>query len=182
MLQRLCVYCGSRRGDNETHRNDAIALGRLLAAGNITLVYGGGHVGMMGIIADAVLAAGGQVIGVIPETLREREVAHDGLTELHIVANMHERKAMMAELADGFIAMPGGLGTLEELFEMLTWQQIGIHNKPVSLLNSDGYYDQLLAFLDRAVAGNYVSTEERQRLIVADTPEQLLEQISLSVK
>ena len=176
-LHRLCVYCSSRRGLNETHQQHAIALGQLLAEHDITLVYGGAHVGMMGILADAVLTAGGQVIGVIPETLRDKEVAHAGLTELHVVADMHERKAKMASLADGFVAMPGGLGTLEELFEMLTWQQIGLHDKPVGLLNSDGYYDQLLAFLDRIVAENYFSDHEHSRLVVASTPAELMVQL-----
>ncbi len=173
-LQRLCVYCGSRRGHNETHQQHAVTLGRLLASRDITLVYGGGHVGMMGMLADAVLAAEGRVIGVIPETLRDKEVAHAGLTELHVVGDMHERKAMMASLADGFVAMPGGLGTLEELFEMLTWRQIGLHNKPIGLLNSDGYYDQLLAFLERVVAENYFSGDDRSRLLVASTPADLM--------
>ena len=153
-----------------------------MAEHDITLVYGGGHVGMMGIIADAALAAGGDVIGVIPLSLREKEMAHDGLTELHVVDDMHQRKAMMADLADGFIAMPGGLGTLEELFEMLTWQQIGIHDKPVSLLNSNGYYDPLLTFLDQVVSGGYLGEEERERLIVGNSPAEVLQQISLSVK
>ena len=174
VLQRLCIYCGSRRGHNETHQEHAIALGRLLAEHDITLVYGGGHVGMMGILADAVLAAEGRVIGVIPETLRDKEVAHAGLTELHVVNDMHERKAMMASLADGFVAMPGGLGTLEELFEMLTWRQIGLHDKPIGLLNSDGYYDQLLAFLEKVVAENYFSDHESSRLLVANTPDDLI--------
>ena len=181
MLNRLCVYCGSRHGLPEAHRHDAMALGRLLADKNITLVYGGGHVGMMGILADATLTAGGEVIGVIPMSLREKEVAHDGLTELHVVDNMHQRKALMAELADGFIAMPGGLGTLEELFEMLTWQQIGLHDKPVGLLNSHGYYDRLLAFLEQTMTDGYLDTGDLKRLLkVADKPEALLEKLDPS--
>ena len=164
---------------SEFHHHDALTLGQLLAAHDITLVYGGGHVGMMGIMADAVLAADGNVIGVIPTSLREKEVAHDGLTELHVVDDMHQRKALMAKLADGFVAMPGGLGTLEELFEMLTWQQIGIHAKPVGLLNSNGYYDSLLTFLDQVVAGGYLNNEERERLIVGNTAEELLQKINL---
>jgi len=178
VLKRVCVYCGSRRGLPGSHRQGALQLGRLLAERKITLVYGGGHVGMMGMIADAALSAGGEVIGVIPETLRTRELAHDGLTKLHIVDDMHQRKALMAELADGFIAMPGGLGTLEELFEMLTWLQIGIHEKPVGLLNCGGYYDQLLAFLDQTVTDGYLKADDLRRLLkVSDKPEELLEKL-----
>lgn len=174
MRKRICVYCGSHIGQNDRYREAAVDLGRLLAARDLGLVYGGGHVGLMGVIADAALAGGGEVIGVIPEQLRQQEVAHDGLSELHIVADMHERKALMANLADGFIALPGGLGTLEELSEMLTWQQLGIHTKPIGLLNTGGYYDALLAFLDRAVADGYVRTSDRQRLQVADSAAELL--------
>lgn len=181
MFKQLCVYCGSRRGLPEAHRHDAMALGRLLADNDITLIYGGGHVGMMGIIADATLAAGGKVIGVIPVSLREKEAAHDGLTELHVVDDMHQRKALMAELADGFIAMPGGLGTLEELFEMLTWQQIGIHEKPVGLLNSNGYYDHLLTFLNQTVTEGYLNAGDLERLLeVSDKPEELLKKLNAS--
>lgn len=175
MRKRICVYCGSHIGQNGRYREAAVDLGRLLAARDLGLVYGGGHVGLMGIIADAALAGGGEVIGVIPEQLRQQEVAHDNLSELHIVADMHERKALMATLADGFIALPGGLGTLEELSEMLTWQQLGIHTKPIGLLNTGGYYDALLAFLDRAVADGYVRSSDRQRLQVADSAAALLE-------
>ncbi len=175
MRKRICVYCGSRAGRNDRYRQAAVDLGQLLAARDLGLVYGGGHVGLMGVIADAALAAGGEVIGVIPEQLRQQEVAHSGLSELHIVASMHERKALMANLADGFIALPGGLGTLEELSEMLTWQQIGIHTKPIGLLNTGGYYDALLAFLDRAVTDGYVTTSDRQCLQVADSAAALLE-------
>lgn len=175
MPKRICVYCGSRPGHDDRYRQAAVDLGRLLAARDLGLVYGGGHVGLMGVIADAALAAGGEVIGVIPEQLRQQEVAHDGLSELHVVTDMHERKALMANLADGFIALPGGLGTLEELSEMLTWQQLGIHTKPIGLLNAGGYYDALLAFLDRAVTDGYVRTSDRQRLRVADTAAALLE-------
>ncbi|MDZ7735429.1 MAG: TIGR00730 family Rossman fold protein [Gammaproteobacteria bacterium] len=181
MFKRLCVYCGSRRGLSENHRRDAMRLGQLLAGNGITLIYGGGHVGMMGIIADATLAAGGDVIGVIPVSLQHKEVAHDGLTELHIVDDMHQRKALMAELADGFIAMPGGLGTLEELFEMLTWLQIGIHEKPVGLLNSNGYYDRLLDFLNQTVTEGYLNAGDLERLLkVSDKPEKLLKKLDSS--
>lgn len=153
-------------------------MGRLLAEHGITLIYGGGHVGMMGILADAALSVGGEVIGVIPVGLQEREVAHDRLTRLHVVDDMHQRKAMMAQQAEAFVAMPGGLGTLEELFEMLTWRQIGIHEKPVGLLNIDGYFDHLLAFLDQAAAEGYLKREDLAHLLtVADTPAALLDRL-----
>ncbi len=170
MRKRICVYCGSRAGHDDRYRQAAVELGRSLAARDLGLVYGGGHVGLMGVIADATLAAGGEVIGVIPEQLRRHTTS-----ELQVVTDMHERKALMANLADGFIALPGGLGTLEELSEMLTWQQLGIHTKPIGLLNTGGYYDALLAFLDRGVADGYVRTGDRQRLLVADTADALLE-------
>lgn len=177
MLRQICVYCGSHRGTDTAYADAAVYLGRLLAEQNITLVYGGGHVGLMGLIADSVLTGGGRVIGVIPQQLQESEVAHTGVTQLHIVANMHERKAMMAQQADAFIALPGGLGTLEELFEMLTWQQLGIHQKPIGLLNVAGYFDNLLAFLDTAVDSGYIKAADRQRLYVADSAPELLRQM-----
>lgn len=177
MLQSICVYCASRRSDNSAHAAAATELGRLLADRGMTLVYGGGHVGLMGVLADAALAAGGRVIGVIPEQLQQQEVAHDNLTELHVVADMHQRKAMMATLADGYIALPGGLGTLEELFEVLTWQQLGIHDKPVGLINTGGYYDGLLGFLDQCAAANYIKAVDRRRLWVGDTPTDLLNRL-----
>lgn len=178
MLNSICVYCGSRRGSDTAHVEAAIALGRALAQQGTTLVYGGGHVGLMGLLADAALADGGRVIGVIPEQLQQKEVAHSGLSQLHVVADMHERKAMMAQLAEAFIAMPGGLGTLEELAEMLTWQQLGIHTKPIGLLNSGGYYDRLLDFIDHAVENGFVRPEDRRSLCVAETPEPLLRKLN----
>lgn len=174
MLKSICVYCGSRRSVRDSHQHAAADMGRLLADHGIRLIYGGGHVGMMGILADAALAAGGEVIGVIPVGLQEREVAHDRLTQLHVVDDMHQRKAMMAELAEGFIAMPGGLGTLEELFEMLTWRQINIHVKPVGLLNVDGYYDHLLQFLEQSAASGYIRNEDISELLQVDTSPRAL--------
>ncbi len=148
-----------------------------MAARGIRLVYGGGHVGLMGIIADAVLASGGQVSGVIPHALMDSEVGHDQLTELVVVRDMHERKATMAEMADGFIALPGGIGTLEELFEVWTWLQLGYHDKPVALLNVRGFYDQLLAFLDTQHASGFLRSEHRSLLLADDDPARLLERV-----
>jgi uncharacterized protein (TIGR00730 family) len=156
----------------------AQALGAALAAQNLTLVFGGGKVGLMGAIADAVLARGGKVVGVIPDFLATKEVAHLGCTELHVVKSMHERKLMMADRADAFIAMPGGYGTLEELFEVLTWGQLGLHSKPVGLLNVDGYYDQLLLALDRMRDDQLLRAENRAQLLQSPHPEELLAQLA----
>ena len=171
---RVAVFCGSRLGNNESHIEKAKALGQYLAEHHIELVYGGGHVGLMGVIADSVLSHGGKVIGVIPEAIADREVAHEGLTELHIVPDMHTRKAMMADLSDGFIAMPGGPGTLEELFEVWTWRQLGYHDKPCAIYNVGGYYDQLIGFLDGMVEQNYMGGEYRSTLLEEYTPERLI--------
>jgi uncharacterized protein (TIGR00730 family) len=160
-MKRLCVFCGSSFGDDPAYLAAARDLGQLLAASGIGLVYGGASVGLMGAVADAALAAGGEVIGVLPQGLREREVGHNGLTELHIVATMHERKALMADLADGFIALPGGIGTLEEFCEILTWAQLGVHAKPCGLLDIADYYAPLIAFFDRMVAARFLRIEER---------------------
>ncbi len=176
-VNALCVYCGSSSGHDRAHAEAARLLGRLMAARGIRLVYGGGHVGLMGIIADAVLASGGQVSGVIPHALMDSEVGHDQLTELVVVRDMHERKATMAEMADGFIALPGGIGTLEELFEVWTWLQLGYHDKPVALLNVRGFYDQLLAFLDTQHASGFLRSEHRSLLLADDDPARLLERI-----
>ncbi len=176
-LQSLCVYCGSASGKDPAYAASARALGSLLAERGIRLVYGGGHVGLMGVIADAVLSAGGEVTGVIPQALMDREVGHGRLTQLHIVGDMHERKAMMAELADGFIALPGGIGTLEELFEVMTWLQLGYHAKPVGLLNVLGFYDALLAFLDQQRDAGFLRDEHRALLITADDPSLLIERL-----
>ena len=178
-MQRLCVFCGSNAGHDPRYRNAAEALGRLLAGRGIELVYGGGNVGLMGIIADACLAAGGTVIGVIPEALLGKEVAgrhvdHRALTRLEVVASMHARKARMAELADGFIALPGGFGTFEEFCEILTWGQLGFHVKPTGLLNVNGFYDPLLAMFDRAVEDGFLRAENRAMALAAGDGESLL--------
>lgn len=171
---RITVYCGSQSGQGEVYLSAARDLGRRLASEGIGLVYGGGCVGLMGVLADAVLDAGGEAIGVIPHDLVTKEVAHNGLTERHVVPDMHTRKAMMADLADAFIAMPGGVGTLEELFEVWTWAKLGYHRKPVGLLNVAGFYDRLLEFLDEMAAAGFLSDDHRQIAAVADEPTALL--------
>ena len=165
-MRRICVFCGASPGRGEGYRDLAGAVGRGLAERGIGVVYGGGRVGLMGALADAALAAGGEVVGVIPRRLVDRELAHPGLTELHIVGSLHERKARMAELADGFIALPGGLGTLEELSEVASWAQLDLHAKPIGLLGRDGYWAPLMAFLDRAVEEGFISTDHRRLLQV----------------
>ena len=177
--QAICVFTGSRVGRRDDYRTTAIALGRELARRNLDLVYGGGNVGLMGVIADTVLAHGGQAIGVIPRALKRREVAHENLTTLHVVETMHERKAMMAELSGGFIAMPGGLGTLEELFEVLTWAQLEIHDKPCGLLNVAGYYDGLIDFVERQVAEGFVMQAHRDMIYVEKEPATLLDRFDM---
>lgn len=176
-INRLCVFSGSSPGKQAAYADAAIALGKELVKNGIGLVYGGGNVGLMGIVADTVTTAGGDVIGVIPEFLAKKEVAHDQLTELHIVESMHERKALMSELSDGFIALPGGIGTFEELIEVLTWQQLGIQSKPCALLNTCDYFEHLLKQLDHAVSEKFLKPVHRDMLIVASTPRQLLEMI-----
>ncbi|HSP96919.1 MAG TPA: TIGR00730 family Rossman fold protein [Candidatus Dormibacteraeota bacterium] len=173
-LRRLCVFCGSSPGGADDFSLAAERLGRALAAAGIGLVYGGASVGLMGRLADSALAAGGEVVGVIPRALVDQEVAHHGLADLRIVASMHERKALMADLADGFVALPGGLGTLDELFEILTWAQLGLHGKPVGLLDVGGYFAPLLAFLDGAVAARFLAPAHRAMLLVRDDPAALL--------
>ena len=176
-FRRICVFCGSNSGANPTYRDASVAMGRLLAERAIELVYGGGNIGLMGVLADSVLAANGRVIGVIPESILVKEVGHLGLTELRIVKSMHERKAVMADLADGFIAMPGGFGTFEEFCEVVTWSQLGIHAKACGLLNVDGYYDPLLELFDHAVREGFLR-EENRRLVLEDRdPERLLEKM-----
>ena len=174
-MQSLCVYCGSSAGRQTEYRQAARELADALVDRRIRLVYGGASVGLMGELADQVLARGGKAIGVMPQGLVDREVAHQGLSELKVVGSMHERKAMMAELSDGFIAMPGGLGTLEELFEILTWSQLGIHQKPCGLLNVRGYYDGLLGFLNLAVSEQFIRAPHRQLLITDPTVNPLLD-------
>jgi hypothetical protein len=170
----LAVYCGSRFGDAPAFADAARTLGRLIGDMRGTLVYGGGRVGLMGALADAVLAAGGLAVGVIPQALMDREVGHRGLTELHVVQTMHERKQLMAKRADAFLALPGGIGTLEELYEVWSWQQLGYHDKPVGLLNVDGYYDALLAFHRTMHARGLVSDAQYQALLTEDDPSRLL--------
>ena len=167
-VKRICVFAGSSPGKRPEYAEAARQLGEELCARGYDLVYGGGGVGLMGVVADSVLGNGGQVIGVIPAALAEKEVAHQGLTELHVVASMHERKALMAELSNAFIALPGGLGTLEELFEVLTWMQLGIHAKPGGLINVGGYFNGLLEFISHAVAEKFLM-QEHQSMILADS-------------
>ena len=173
-MKSVCVYCGASLGADPAYAEAAADLARLLAGRGIGVVYGGARVGLMGILADTALAAGGEVVGVIPQVLVDREVAHPGLTELRTVSSMHERKALMAELSDAFVALPGGIGTLEELIEVYTWSYLGIHDKPFGLINTNGYYDGLAAFLDHAVDQAFLRPEVRARLTVAPTPGDLL--------
>jgi uncharacterized protein (TIGR00730 family) len=175
-MRRVCVFCGSSPGKSPAYLEAARAMGRALAERGLGLVYGGGSTGLMGALADSALARGGEVLGVIPRALELRELAHGSLTTLHVVGSMHERKAKMAELADAFIAMPGGMGTLEEVAEILTWAQLGLHARPIGLLNVAGYYDPLIAFFDRALAEGFVRPEHRRMLTVAKDPGELLEQ------
>lgn len=173
-MKRICVYCGSSGGRIAEYALAAEVLGRVLAENAITLVYGGASAGIMGVIADAVLSSGGSVCGVIPRVLEEKEIAHKGLTELHVVESMHERKSLMAVLSDGFIALPGGYGTLEEIIETLTWGQLQFHDKPCGLLNINGYFDHLLAFLDHAETQGFLKEAHRNMLLVDDDPHALL--------
>ncbi|RRJ83099.1 TIGR00730 family Rossman fold protein [Aestuariirhabdus litorea] len=175
---RVAVFCGSSAGRDTAYAESARTLGRALVTAGHELVYGGGNVGLMGLVADAVIEAGGYSVGVMPRALREREIQHPGLSELHIVADMHERKATMARLADGFVALPGGIGTLEELFEVWTWAQLGYHLKPCALLNAGAYYDGLLGFLSHMVEEGFMGPAYREMLIVEREPAALLEAIA----
>ena len=177
-MKRVCVYCGSSSGANPIHREAAEQLGALLAARGIGLVYGGGNVGLMGILADAALRAGGEVIGVIPAALMDKELGHTGVTKLHVTASMHERKQLMADLSDGFISLPGGIGTLEELFETFTWLQLGFHDKPVGLLNVDGFHDHLLTFLRHVAGEKFLRAEHLDSLLVESDGSALLERMA----
>jgi uncharacterized protein (TIGR00730 family) len=170
----VCVYCGSRHGDKAAYAEAARTLGTAIGSKGWQLVYGGGKVGLMGEVADATLASGGRVVGVIPESLKRLEVGHEGLHELHVVPTMHVRKQMMAERAHAFIAMPGGIGTLEELYEVWTWRQLGYHSNPIGLLNVEGYYDDLLQFMDRTVREGFLSGNQRSNLVVGTDPVALL--------
>jgi uncharacterized protein (TIGR00730 family) len=176
-MKRICVFCGSNTGSKSIYAETAQNLGKLLARNNIGLVYGGGRVGLMGILADSVLDVSGEVIGVIPKGLFAREVAHEGLTELRFVESMHQRKAMMEELSDGFIALPGGYGTCEEFCEMVTWAQLGIHSKPCGVLNIEGFYDSYLSFLDTAVKEGFLRMEHRKLILEDEHPFELLKKM-----
>jgi uncharacterized protein (TIGR00730 family) len=174
-MKRLCVFCGSSPGSRPAYLEATERLGRALVDRGLELVYGGASVGLMGCLAKTVMAGGGHVIGVIPSALVDREIALAGLDDLRVVPSMHERKAVMADLADGFLALPGGLGTLEELFEMLTWSQLGIHAKPCGLLNVAGYYDDLDAFLDKAVGEKFIRSEHRSMILAHEDPDEILD-------
>lgn len=176
-IQSLCVYCGSAMGSSEVYAEAARALGRELVRRDIGLVYGGGNVGLMGAVADAVMQAGGRATGIIPQALMQREVGHHGLTALHVVKDMHERKAMMADLSDGFIALPGGFGTLEELFEATTWAQLGLHEKPIGLLNVNGFYDGLTGFASHLVQQGFVRPDHASLLMHAPDASTLLDNL-----
>ena len=174
-MKSICVYCGSSPGASPAYAEAARTLARNMVDRNIALVYGGGNVGLMGIIASEILRLGGEATGVIPTALLEKELGHHGLTKLHVVNNMHERKALMAELSDGFIAMPGGMGTMEELFEVLTWAQLGFHAKPIGLLNANGFYDSLIAFVEQMVGERFLTAEQSLLMMSETAPDKLLE-------
>ncbi|MCF3935360.1 TIGR00730 family Rossman fold protein [Acuticoccus sp. M5D2P5] len=174
---RICIFCGSNSGFDPQFVDEARELGRVLAANRIGLVYGGASVGLMGAVADAVLAHGGEAIGVIPEALVDKEIAHHGLSDLRVVGSMHERKALMADLSDAFVALPGGMGTLEEMFEVLTWAQLGFHSKPCAVYNIGGFFDTLLAFLDQLVATGFVKSQHRDMVRVAHSASALLDRL-----
>jgi len=177
-MRSVCVFCGSNSGARDIYAETARAVGRIIAARGLKLIYGGAAVGLMGALADAALAAGGEVVGVIPGALVEREIAHTGLTELRPVNSMHERKALMADLSDGFIALPGGAGTLEEFFEIWTWGQLGHHRKPVGLINVDGFFDSLVAFLNQLESERFMRKEHRDMLIVERDAATLLDRFA----
>jgi hypothetical protein len=177
-VRRVCVFCGSSPGRDPRYAEQAAALARELASRGIGVVFGGGSIGLMGVLADHALAAGASVTGVIPHGLAARELAHRGVADMRVVPTMHARKALMAELADGFVALPGGIGTLDELFEIVTWSQLGIHRKPVGVLNVAGYYDPLVTLLDHTVAGGFVAAENRGLVIVDEEPAALLDRMA----
>jgi uncharacterized protein (TIGR00730 family) len=177
-MRRLCVFCGSSTGSRPEYRAAARRLGELLAGRGVGLVFGAGHIGLMGVLADAVLRGGGEAVGVIPQALVDKELAHRGLTALHVVGTMHQRKALMADLAHGFVALPGGYGTADETFEILTWAQLGLHTKPIGLLNVAGFFDPLLAWLDHCVREAFIRPEHRALLQVSADPEELLDMLA----
>lgn len=176
-IKRICVFCGSKTGARSVYTDVAQQLGKAIVSHGIGLVYGGGSIGLMGVIADAVLKEKGNVIGVIPHALASKEFAHPGLTELRMVSSMHERKAMMVELSDAFIAMPGGFGTFDEFFEILTWAQLGLHAKPIGLLNVEGYFDLLLAFINHVLEERFIQTKHRRFIITSCHPDELLSKL-----
>ncbi|MGD1020263.1 MAG: TIGR00730 family Rossman fold protein [Verrucomicrobiia bacterium] len=176
-MTSICVYCGSSPGNDPAFVRAAREMGTLIAKRGLTLVYGGGNVGLMGVLADAAIAAGGRVVGVIPDHLVRMEVGHKGLTELHVVATMHERKAMMAKLADGLLALPGGVGTLEEIIEAFVWMQLGLHAKPCAVLNVNGYYDPLMKFLAHMTESRFLRPEQLSQLIVVREPSEALDRL-----
>jgi uncharacterized protein (TIGR00730 family) len=176
-MKYVCVFCGSSKGESRAIMDATRALGGMLAERGFGLVYGGGNIGLMGVVADAVLAGGGKVVGVIPQALVEKELAHRGLTDLRVVGSMHERKAMMADLADAFVALPGGWGTMDEFCEILTWAQLGLHRKPCGLLNVAGFYDAFLAQIDTAVKARFIRQEHREFLLVEQEPSTLLDRM-----
>lgn len=177
--RRICVYCGSSRGEDSVYAKAAEALGREIACNNNTLVYGGAKIGLMGILADTVLAEGGSVIGVMPNYLADLEIAHDGLSELFLCQDMHARKKKMSELSDGFIAMPGGLGTLEEFFEIWTWAQLGIHSKPIGIFNVDSYFDPMIFFIEKAISAGFIKPGHTSSLIIEDQAENLVKLVNV---
>ena len=177
-MQRVCVFCGSSPGARPAYAEATAEVARLLAGEGIGIVYGGGHVGLMGVLADTAMAAGGEVIGVMPQALVDREIGHTGISELRVVGSMHERKAVMEDLSDAFIALPGGAGTLEELFEVYTWAQLGLHDKPCGLLDVEDYFSGLVGFLDHAVDERFLREEHRAMLIVEREPRALIERLA----
>ncbi len=176
-MKSICIFCGSNWGNREEYKQAASAISREIARRGYTLVYGGAGVGLMGACADAALSEGGKVIGILPEALKEKEVDHKGLTELHLVSSMHERKAMMAELSDGFISIPGGAGTMDEMFEIWTWGMLGWHDKPSALMNVEGYYDDLIKFLDKTAEEGFVRKAHREMLIIDTDVKSILDQM-----
>ncbi len=177
-MQRLAIYCGSSLGSEPRFAEQARCCGERMAARGVDLVYGGGHRGLMGVVADSVLGGGGRAYGVIPQALVDLEVAHTGLTELHVVRTMHERKALMTDLTDAFLAIPGGVGTLDELFEAWSWNALGYHAKPFAVLNEDGFWDELLAFLDTATAAGFISRRRRDQLLVAGSIDEAIDMLA----
>jgi uncharacterized protein (TIGR00730 family) len=180
-MNRLCVFCGSRTGAAQIYADATRRLGSAMPRRGFGLVFGAGHIGLMGVLADAVRAAGGETIGVIPQSLVDRELAHQSLTDLRVVESMHDRKALMAGLSEAFLALPGGYGTLDELFEILTWAQLGFHKKPIGMLNVNGFFDPLLAWIERAIADDFVKAKNRDLLIVENDVEKMLDRLCQSL-